>query len=55
MPAVPGIGDQEIHVDVVVVVAVAAWSEHGIEFRAGAGEHRLAGKPVRAASPATKP
>src|ERR1044072_1979920 len=34
MPSIPGVGDQEIHVDMVVVIAVAARPEHRIEFRA---------------------
>ena len=41
MPSVPGIGDQQIDMDVIVMVAVATRSEHGIEFSAGPGEHGL--------------
>ena len=38
MASARGVADEQVHVNVVVVVAVAARPEHGVELAAGAGE-----------------
>ena len=50
MPAVPGIAHEQIDMDVVVMVAVATRSEHGVELVAGARDHRLEESALASAS-----
>ena len=53
MAAVPRVGAQQIEMEVVGVVGVAARTEHRVELGASPGEGRLQEGPFRRTAPAT--